>query len=118
MAHIGTRLFTWLSGKQVGVDQFGNVYYEARKAPPSGRRRRWVVYQGQPEASKVPPNWHGWLHYTHDHPMTVEEANRYDWQKEHLPNLTGTKYAYLPPGHVLKGTKRDSTTADYEPWRP
>lgn len=118
MAHIGTRLFTWLSGKKVGEDAFGNVYYQARKAPSTGRRKRWVVYKGMPEASKVPAQWHGWLHYTHDAPMSDADAQKYDWQQTHVPNLTGTKYAYLPKGHILKGAKRAATAADYEPWKP
>lgn len=118
MAAFGTLLHTWFCGSKVGSDEFGNVYYEAKSAPKSGRRKRWVVYKGLAEASKIPPQWHGWMHYTHNDPMSNEEAHRYDWQKSHLPNLTGTKYAYMPPGHVLKGGERDRALADYEPWRP
>ena len=118
MAAIGTLLHTWLCGKSVGEDEFGNRYFEARTAPRTGRRKRWVIYKGMPEATKVPPAWHGWLHYTHDEPMTAEQAKRYGWQKDHVPNLTGTKYAYMPPGHVLKGGQRDASVADYEPWQP
>lgn len=118
MATIGTRLFTWLNGSLVGEDEFGNTYYELRKAPKTGRRNRWVIYKGLPEASKVPAAWHGWLHYTHEKPIANEQAKRYPWQKMHLPNLTGTKYAYLPSGHVAKGGKRARAVSDYEPWRP
>ncbi|MCH2546710.1 MAG: NADH:ubiquinone oxidoreductase subunit NDUFA12 [Alphaproteobacteria bacterium] len=118
MATVGTKLHTWLKGKYVGNDEFGNKYYELRKAPKRGRHTRWVMYKGLPEASKVPAYWHGWLHYTHDAPMNVEESQRWDWQKPHLPNLSGTKYAYVPPGHVLRGAERDRAISDYEPWRP
>lgn len=118
MATLGTLLHTWLHGNPVGEDEFGNRYYEERRAPKEGRRRRWVVYKGIPEASKVPPYWHGWLHYTHEKPMAQEEAKRYPWQKDHLPNLTGTPYAYMPSGHILKGGKRAKAISDYEAWRP
>jgi NADH:ubiquinone oxidoreductase subunit len=40
------------------------------------------------------------------------------WQKDHLPNLTGTAAAYRPPGHILQGGQRDKATGDYEPWVP
>lgn len=118
MVALGTWLHTVVCGKLVGEDEFGNRYFEARRAPKTGRRKRWVVYKGMPEASKVPPAWHGWLHYTHAHPLSVQEAQRYPWQKAHLPNLTGTPYAYVPPGHLRRGGERDRTTADYEPWQP
>ena len=36
----------------------------------------------------------------------------------HLPKLTGTGEAYLPPGHTLAGGKRARGTGDYEPWTP
>lgn len=118
MADIGTRLYTWLNGEKVGDDQFGNVYYRGKKATSGPREKRWVVYKGEPEASKVPPAWHGWLHYTTDAVPSGAKPQERPWQKEHLPNLTGTDLAYRPPGHVLKGGQRDKATGDYEAWRP
>ena len=118
MATIGTRIHTFLSGRYVGRDEFGNRYFEARRIPRVGeRRRRWVMYHGMAEPSKVPAHWHGWLHYTHDRPA-IESARKYGWQKEHLPNLTGTVGRYLPSGHKAKGGQRAATTADYTPWKP
>lgn len=111
-----TRILTCLFGSHVGTDRFGNRYYQTRRIPKEGRRRRWVVYKGIDEPSKVPPEWHGWLHYTTND--TPSETQRYDWQKEHQPNLTSTAGAYMPPGHVLKGGKRAAATGDYEPWQP
>ena len=55
MASIGTRLLTWWKGEFVGTDEFGNRYYTERgKQYRSWRRRRWVVYDGEVEASRVP----------------------------------------------------------------
>ena len=63
MATLGTILFTWFKGELVGRDEFGNRYYCERGKPTRARRRRWVMYEGAPEASKVPPLWHAWLHH-------------------------------------------------------
>lgn len=119
MTTIGTKIFTWMRGRFVGEDESGNRYYEERGHDPRRRRRRWAIYKGLAEASKVPGHWHGWLHYTHDAPPPAGgPAKLYPWQKEHLPNLTGTPRAYLPQGHILRGGKRAATASDYEPWKP
>jgi len=85
----------------MGTDSFGNTYYQHKK-------RRWVLYQGLEEGSKVPPLWHGWLHKTTN--AVPREAAAYPWQKPHQPNLTGTPHAYVPWWPLAKKL--------YEPWRP
>lgn len=115
---ITTRLHTWLNGQLVGTDPFGNRYYQEKRAPKHRRRKRWVLYKGKAEPSKVPAEWHGWLHYTLDTLPTAVPPKHHGWEKPHLPNLTGTKGAYLPPGHVLKGAHHAPTTSDYEAWKP
>lgn len=115
---ITTRFYTLLFGKEVGRDAFGNVYYKEKKASKSGRTKRWVIYKGKAEASKVPAEWHGWLHYTHDRPPSERTMAHHGWEKPHIPNLTGTPGAYVPPGHLLKGGQRDPATADYKAWKP
>lgn len=117
MANIGTRLYTWLKGEFVGKDELGNAYYTEKGAQTGWRRRRWVVYDGEVEASRVPPEWHAWLHYTIADPPRADRP-RLPWQKPHLPNMTGTPAAYLPPGHELAAGKRAPATGDYEPWSP
>ena len=114
----GTRLFTWLHGTYVGSDSAGNRYYRGRPIGARKRERRWVVYAGQPEASKVPAEWHGWLHGTHAEPPTEVKPVHYAWMKPHLPNLTGTPLAYRPPGHTLAGGRRAAATGDYQAWSP
>lgn len=104
---------------KVGTDQFGNKYFRASPRKGYKRERRWVIYNGTPEASKVPPEWHGWLHHQNDTaPESTQESYRRIWQKPHRPNLTGTNQAYRPPGHLLKGGHRDKATGDYEAWKP
>ena len=117
-AHIN--LFTALTRKErVGSDTFGNIYYRAEPRKGYKRERRWVIYKETPEASMVPPEWHGWLHYqTDEAPEEGSESFRRPWQKPHQPNMTGTNQAYRPPGHLLEGGKRDKATGDYKAWAP
>ena len=121
--NLGTRIYSWLRGERVGADQFGNRYYREKgggkvHADSLRKERRWVIYDGEVEASRVPAEWHAWLHHTtQDLPPEGGPAKR-PWQKDHLPNLTGTAAAYRPPGHILQGGQRDKATGDYEPWVP
>ncbi len=108
-----TRVLTWLKGKRVGSDRFGNRYFVEK----GGGRKRWVLYKGSSEASKVPPGWNAWLHHTVDE-LPSDEAAGPAWEKQHLPNLTGTEEAYRPPGHVSRGGRRATATGDYEAWHP
>ncbi len=117
----GTQLWTWLYGEHVGSDEFGSRYYRTRGGridPALGFERRWVVYEGYAEASKVPPSWHGWLHHTVDVPPTEETVTEHPWQKAHLPNPTGTPGALRPSGSTLAEGRRPHATGDYSPWVP
>jgi NADH:ubiquinone oxidoreductase subunit len=119
LSSLHIKLFTWRRGELVGTDAFGNAYYKDKKAKRGGRHeRRWVIFNGEPEASKVPPEWHGWLHHTNDAPLKPGDSFHKPWQKEHRPNPTGTIEAYRPPGHTLEGGRRGRATGDYEPWTP
>ena len=119
----GTILYTWIFGERVGRDEAGNRYYRRRGGAPrranNRREQRGVMYKSEREAtSRVPPEWHEWLHHTSDTPPVEMPRPRPQWRKAHQPNLTGTHEAYYPPGHVLSGGKRAPATGDYEPWRP
>ncbi len=113
-----SKLLIKLAARHIGTDIFGNQYYEGRRRRATGRTARYVIYKGQAEASKVPADWHGWLHHTEQLPPPSDGYDKYSWQQEHLPNLTGTTHAHRPPGHALKGGKRAPATGDYEPWTP
>ena len=105
-------------GKKIGTDVFGNIYYEASPRKGYKRPRRWVMYKGAAEASNVPPEWHGWLHHQTNEIPSDDDSRRREWQKPHMPNLTGTNLAYRPPGHILEGGQRPKVTGDYEAWTP
>lgn len=111
------KLRTWFKGELVGTDSFGNQYYR-EKGKETIKERRWVIYKGSPEASKIPAEWHGWLHHTMEKPLPIEKIKRWPWEKNHLPNLSGTPYAYRPPGHFFAGGKRNAATGDYVAWNP
>ena len=105
--------------KFIGKDSGGNKYYTASPRKGYKRERRWVIYKGAPEATKIPPEWHGWMHYQTDVvPSSNTKSFRRKWQKPHQQNMTGTHEAYRPPGHLLKGGQRDKATGDYEAWSP
>ena len=110
---LNTQVWTALYGQKVGEDDQGNVYYQSKDA-----KRRWVIYNGESEASRVPVEWHGWLHHQTDDVPGANSGYRREWQIPYQPNLTGTTRAYRPPGHVLSGGKRDKATGDYEAWKP
>ena len=67
----GTWWTTWRHGALVGADEFGNRYYQSE-----GGKRRWVIYAGTVDASRVTPDWHGWLHHTFALPPTQEPLKR------------------------------------------
>jgi NADH:ubiquinone oxidoreductase subunit len=108
---IGTQLFTWRNGVRVGEDPEGNVFYRSRDG-----KRRWVIYNGEAEASRVSPEWHGWLHHTWDAPPSERPLPHKTWEKPHLENLTGTSRAYAPPGSIRK--PNPNPRKDYEAWSP
>ena len=117
----GTQVWTWLYGEFVGDDEQGNRYFRTKGGkidPTLGFERRWVIYNGLAEASRVPPSWHGWLHHTVDVPPTEDNYRAREWQKAHRPNLTGTPNAWRPRGSTLATGHRPPATGDYKPWTP
>ncbi|GAB5350130.1 NADH:ubiquinone oxidoreductase subunit NDUFA12 [Alteriqipengyuania sp. 357] len=125
-ATIGTAIFTSRRGEHVGTDAFGNEYYRARpkrgKTPTAGSytgtERRWVIYEGANDASRVPAEWHGWLHGAgEDVPESHLPPPRI-WESDYSPNSTGSAKAYLPSGALERGGRRARASGDYEAWTP
>ena len=85
---IGTLIYTWLRGEEMGRDEFGNRYYRDKTGLKRARReKRWVVYEGEAEASKVPPDWHAWLHHLMAEPPPASGLpTRKPWQAP-IPRL-------------------------------
>ena len=87
---LGTRLHTFFKGKFVGKDENGNKYYESKNG------RRWVIYNGEVDSTKIPNDWFSWIHFTKNKIEKVQNQKKFSWQKSHKPNLTGTDKAYHP----------------------
>ena len=117
-ATIGTSLFSALNGEQVGTDVQGNKYFRSKKEGPGGRERRWVIYEGANDASRVPSEWHGWLHGAFDDVPESRLPPARIWEADYTPNATGTGGAYLPQGALQRGGRRAAATGDYEAWSP
>lgn len=121
----GTHL--WASrvrGEHVGTDAQGNKYYRkrAKDGPNTGsyvqNEKRWVIYNGANDASRVPVEWHGWLHGAFDDVPESHLPPAKVWEVDYTPNATGTPAAYRPQGALERGGKRAPAVGDYEAWSP
>ena len=101
----GTRLETIFFGKLVGSDELGNKYYENKNG------KRWVIYANTIDASKIPVEWYSWIHFTPNKIEKNHDLKKYNWQKPHQPNLTGTESAYYP------NKNKDATQKKYKTWK-
>lgn len=117
-ATIGTSVFTARHGEHVGTDAQGNKYYRSKRKTGDGRERRWVIYEGSNDASRVPPEWHGWLHHSYDELPESHLPPPKIWQADYTPNATGTPAAYRPAVALERGGRRAPATGDYEAWSP
>ena len=102
----GTRIKTILSGKLIGSDEYGNKYYQNKKG------KRWVIYADEIDASKIPVEWYSWIHFMPNKIENTHKLEKYDWQKPHQPNLTGTDSAYYP-----NKNNKDATEKKYKSWK-
>ena len=102
---LGTRLHTFLKGKFVGKDQYGNKYYESKNG------RRWVIYNGEVDSTKIPNEWFSWIHFTKNRLENLHKFEKYSWQKPHQNNMTGTKDSYHP------NRKNDEENKKYKSWK-
>ena len=105
---LGTLIYTAFTGKFAGKDQFGNKYYCDAKG------KRWVIYRNIVESSKIPPEWHSWIHFLNLNKPS-ENIKKFKWQKQHEENLTGTEKAYKPEGSLSSNPKKN--IKKYETWK-
>ena len=107
---IGTRIWSYFNGVLVGTDDQGNKYYKNKNDT-----KRWVIYSHIVESTYVSPEWNNWLRFTS---MVVpSDTEKFFWQKNHVPNLTGTNAAYNP--EISKNKEQQgNTNNDYKKWHP
>ena len=87
---IGTKIQTIFFGKFVGKDTFGNKYYQNKSG------KRWVIYKDEIDASKIPNEWYSWIHFINNKIENSHDLKKYNWQKPHQSNQTGTANSYHP----------------------
>ena len=104
---LGTFLYTLFFGKFVGKDNLGNKYYQNNKG------KRWVIYNGEINASKIESDWYQWMHYQIDTSPSKIKVSKHSWQRPHSDNKTGTEKAYRPNKIT---NKKDFKK--YESWKP
>jgi NADH:ubiquinone oxidoreductase subunit len=108
---LATQFWTARKGIKVGEDDQGNIYYHSKDD-----KRRWVIYNGEAEASRVSPDWHGWLHRTWNDTPVAKPLVHKAWEQPHQENLTGTPAAYVPAGSLNRAAPVKRT--DYDAWQP
>ena len=108
----GTRLHSWLTGRKVGEDHLGNIYMGSKNG------RRWVMYKGSNDVSRVPPEWYAWLTRQIDDVPDRALPPPPKFLKAAAPNLTGTPHAYRPSGALERGGRRQAASGDYQAWTP
>ena len=102
---LGTRLTIFFFGNFVGKDSYGNKYYQTKKG------KRFIIYKGEVDASKIPNEWYSWIHFTKNKIENDHNFKKYDWQKPHQSNQTGTKNAYHP------NKNNDEIKKKYKSWQ-
>jgi NADH:ubiquinone oxidoreductase subunit len=112
-ATLTTSLHVRRSARQVGSDALGNLYYGSKKGD-----RRFVIYKGANDPSRVPPEWYAWLHHQIDGVPDEALPPPPKFLREAEPNRTGTAQAYRPSGALELGAQRPAASGDYEAWTP
>tara|TARA_B000000475_G_C15812998_1_gene372410 strand:+ start:73 stop:429 length:357 start_codon:yes stop_codon:yes gene_type:complete len=102
---LGTKIKIIFFGNFVGEDSFGNKYYQSKSG------RRWVTYKNEVDASKIPVEWYSWIHFTNNKIENKHDIKKYDWQKPHQPNQTGTKNSYYP------NKRKNEDFKKYKSWK-
>ena len=112
-ATIGAGMHIRGTGREVGRDLNGNVYYQSKKGD-----RRYVIYNGANDASRITPEWYAWMHKLIDDVPDKALPPAPKFLREPTPNLTGTPYAYRPSGALARGGQRQAASGDYQAWTP
>jgi NADH:ubiquinone oxidoreductase subunit len=87
---LGTKLQTLFFGKLIGEDDFENKYYQNKNG------KRWVIYKDEVDASKIPNEWYSWIHFINNKIENSHDIKKYNWQKPHQSNQTGSENSHHP----------------------
>tara|TARA_B100001057_G_scaffold54492_1_gene48375 strand:+ start:162 stop:533 length:372 start_codon:yes stop_codon:yes gene_type:complete len=109
------KAYSILFAQKVGEDDYGNIYFVDKSKNPTNnfRERRWIIYNGSVEASKVPQEWNAWLHHV-TKSIPKKTTRKPKWFKKHLPNQTGTMNSIISKNKIIK----DKINNLYSTWKP
>lgn len=113
--HLSTYIYTFLFGKFVGKDEFQNSYYRSNNLLHK-KEKRWVIYKGIVESTKIPPLWHRWIHFITNELPNEKRVEKLSWQKEHRANFTATSMSYHPNSD--KNYTYKKIPIHYQAWKP
>lgn len=104
-------------------DYYRNKYYELLNCDHFGRKTRYVVYYDKKDASFIPLFCDQWLRHVidNDRLLQINQALvEIKYLKPHRPNLTGTKFRFLPNLHPLKRNVKlvGNNDSVYQEWVP
>lgn len=130
-----TKQMTLGFGKRVGVDKFGNEYFEDKDQIP--QRQRYVVpnlkHADSWDATDIPAEWHSWLSWSIKETPVENPPAIVPYKLVHQPQRLsqyGAEANYLPAGHHLNRIKdlpppenphvdpRFNIRKHYTAWRP
>ena len=82
----------------MGEDKYGNKYFQNDEYFYG--RNRWIIYDAKHgvdyDASMVPAEWFGWLHYKTDKTPIEKAPVNYAWMPEHQANTSGSSAGRFP----------------------
>ena len=101
--NLGTLLYSFFYGKKVGQDKDGNKFYIHKY----NLKKKWVIYNKIVDPTSLKVAWQLWLtNNKKEVPADINNNKTYTWQKEKIPNYSGTKHSYHPK--ISKNTPQKS----------
>ena len=112
----------------VGMDEFGNRYYEDVTAK-NKNQKRWVEYADTgkmfpTQVKKISPAWQGWIHYMYDDPPKEDNFIDPYYRPKRMVTfkVDHPELSYLPQGHLLNRNRDEFIEAQqarmYTAWEP
>ena len=113
--NLGTLIYSFFYGKKVGEDKNGNKFYIHK----FNFKRKWVIYNKVVDPTSLKVAWQLWLtNNKKEVPSDINDNKIYMWQKEKVPNYSGTKNSYHPKKYKNLSQKNKKSKSLKEIWSP
>ena len=120
--------FTDETVPMVGMDEFGNRYYEDITAK-NKNQKRWVEYADTGKlfptnVKRISPAWHGWVHYMYDDPPKEENYVNPYYRSHRTPTfkVDHPELSYKNQGALMNNNREEFLEAQqarmYTAWEP